>query len=266
MAEVDVEEVLGGLDIARPHINGFENAAIDGEQVRGEAEFRFVETGDHQDFGDMAMIEHRIDGEIVGDLAKAGFEAGFAPGAAHAGLGVADDSGGSIGHAAGDQRLDGEIRGGGITAGVGDQARAGECAGGRIPGAHRPPLESKCGRGVLLLVPARICGGVAQAKGAAEIDDLGAGVEHGGREFHGDFGRRGEEHDGQAFGADGIGSARRAARLRMVDGRGAASLILPVFEKDGFSLGMGGEEADEFGAAIAAEADDACLIFIHHSE
>ena len=117
-----------------------------------------------------------------------------------------------------------------------------------------------------LFVPARVGGGVGQAEGAAEIDDLGAGVEHGRREFHGDFGRRGEENHVQAFGADRIGGAGGARRLGVVDGDGALALILAVFEQDGLGLGMGGEEADEFLTAVAAEADDACLIFIHQSE
>ena len=213
----------------------------------------------------MAMIEHRIDGEIVGDFAKTGFEASLAAGAAHAGLGVADDSGGSIGHAACDQRLDGEIRGRGITAGIRDQARGANSLAAEL-GETVDGLGEQVRRGVLLFVPARIGGGVAQAESAAEIDDLGAGVEHGGREFHGDFGRRGEEYDGQTFGANGVRSTGRAAGLRMIDGRRASALILAVFEEDGLGLRMGAEEADEFGAAVAAEADHACLIFIHCSE
>jgi hypothetical protein len=52
----------------------------------------------------------------------------------------------------------------------------------------------------------------------------------------------------------------------MIDGRRAASLILPVFEEDGFGLGVGVEEADEFGTAVTVEPDNACLIFIHYSE
>jgi hypothetical protein len=52
----------------------------------------------------------------------------------------------------------------------------------------------------------------------------------------------------------------------MMDGRGAGCRILPVFEEDGFGLGMGVEEANEFSTAVAVEADDACLIFIHYSE
>ena len=231
----------------------------------GEGELRFIESGDHQHFGHMAVIEHRINREIVGDLAKAGFEAGFAPGAAHAGFGVADDSGGSIGHAAGDQRLNREIRGGGITAGVGNQARGANALAAEL-GQSVDRLGQQLRRGVLLLVPARIRGGVAQAESATEIDDLGPGIEQSRREIHGDFGRRGEKHDGQAFGAHGIRSGRSAARLRMIDGRGPASRILTMFQQDGLNVGMRAEQADEFGATIPAEADDACLIFIHHSE
>ena len=36
-----------------------------------------------------------------------------------------------------------------------------------------------------------------------------------------------------------------------------------MFEEDGLGLRMGGEEAEELGAAVAVEADDADLIFIH---
>jgi hypothetical protein len=265
MAQVDIEELFGGLDIAHPHVDGFEDAAFYGQQVRGEAEFRLVEAGDHQDFGDVAMIEHRIDGEVVGDFAEAGLEGGLAPGAAHAGLGVADDSGGSIGHPGCDQRLNGKVRGRGVTAGIRDQASGANSLAAEL-GKPIDGLREQLRRGVLLLVPARIGGGVAQAEGAAEIDHLGPGVEHGGRQFHGDFGRRGEEHDRQFFGANGVRSTGRAARLRLVDRRGSAALILPVFQEDGLGVGMGGQQAEEFSATVAVEADDADLIFIHRCE
>lgn len=52
----------------------------------------------------------------------------------------------------------------------------------------------------------------------------------------------------------------------MIDGRRAAALILAVFQEDGLGLGMGVEEAEEFGAGVAAETDDADLIFIHRCE
>ena len=262
VAEVDVEKIFGGLDTSRAHIDGFEDAAIDGEQMGGKGELRLIETGDHQHFSNVPMIEHRVDGEIIGDLAEAGFETGLAPGTAHPGLGVADDAGGSISHAGGDQGLNGEIRGGGVTAGVSYQACASDALAAEL-GKSVDGLGEQLGRGVLVLVPARIGGGVAKAEGAAEIDDFGAGVEHGGREFHGNFRRRGEEHDVQAFGANGVRRTRRAAWLRVMDGRGRDGLILTVFEEDWLGVRVSGEEAEEFGAAVAAEANDACLIIIH---
>jgi hypothetical protein len=265
VTEVNVQEIFGGLDIARADIDGFENPPIDGKQVRGEGELRFVQTGDHQDFGDVAMIEHRIDGEVVGHLAETGFEAGFAPRAAHAGFGVADNSGGSIGRTAGDQRLNGEIGGRGITAGIRDQPRGTDALAAEL-GEAVDRFGEQLGSGVLLFVPMRIRGGVREAEGAAKIDDLGAGVEHSGREFHGDFRWRGQEDDRQAFAANGFCIAGNTAGLRMIDGRGTASLILAVFQEDGFGLWMRGQQAEEFGTAVAAEADEADLIFIHRSE
>jgi hypothetical protein len=42
----------------------------------------------------------------------------------------------------------------------------------------------------------------------------------------------------------------------MIDRRRMASLILAMFEEDGFGLGMCGEQAEEFGATVAVEADN----------
>jgi hypothetical protein len=39
-----------------------------------------------------------------------------------------------------------------------------------------------------------------------------------------------------------------------------------MFKEDGLRVGMGGEETDELGAAVAVEADDADLIIIHRCE
>jgi hypothetical protein len=52
----------------------------------------------------------------------------------------------------------------------------------------------------------------------------------------------------------------------MVDRSRPASRILPMFQQDWLDVGMRAEQANEFGAAVPAEADDAHLIFIHHSE
>jgi hypothetical protein len=57
-----------------------------------------------------------------------------------------------------------------------------------------------------------------------------------------------------------LGGPRTVERLR------AAGGIPPMFEEDGFSVGMRGQETDEFGAAIAGKAGQTYLIFIHRTE
>ena len=264
-AAVNVEQLLAGFDIARAQVNGLQNSPIDGNQVSGETELGLIQTGDHQDLGHVAVIEHRIDRKIPGDFAEAGAEASLAPGAAHARLGVADDSRGAIDRSSGDQRLDGEIGGGGIATGIRDQARAAN----PLPAEFGKPVDGfgkKAGRGVLFFVPALVGSGVVQSESPAEIDDFCAGVEHGGRKFHGNSGRSGEEDHVQAFGSNSVPSAGNAAMLRMVQRLGAPAGILAMFQKDGVSMGVGVKEADQFGTAIAGEAGDADLIFIHRLE
>jgi hypothetical protein len=56
------------------------------------------------------------------------------------------------------------------------------------------------------------------------------------------------------------------AELRLVEKLRAVPLILAVLEEDGFGVGVGMEEAEEFGTAIPGEAGDADLIFIHRTE
>ena len=79
-------------------------------------------------------------------------------------------------------------------------------------------------------------------------------------------GRRSEEDDGQAFGANSARSARDSTGLRMIDRLRAVGLILAMFEENWFGVRMMPKQADEFGTAIAVEADNADFIFIHHSE
>jgi hypothetical protein len=55
-------------------------------------------------------------------------------------------------------------------------------------------------------------------------------------------------------------------RLGVIDGGRGGALILTVFEDDGLRVGMGVEEAEELGAGVAGEADEADLIFIHRCE
>ena len=108
-----------------------------------------------------------------------------------------------------------------------------------------------------LLVPGGIALGRAQAEGAAQVDDLGAGAQHGRREFHGDVGRSGEKDDSDPFGAHGVGSAReRYARAGAPRMREVSAGVLPMFQQDRGNLGMAVQNPDEFRSAVAAMADD----------
>ncbi len=110
---------------------------------------------------------------------------------------------------------------------------------------------------MVFLVPARVGGGIAQAESPAEIDDLGAGVEQGGCEFHGDIGGRGKKHEREFLGLHGLGRGGNAA-----DGFGGERLrvrrgILAMFEQHRLGVRVVVEQADEFSATVATEADDA---------
>ena len=103
---------------------------------------------------------------------------------------------GAVDHAGFHQRPDGQIGGGRIAAGIGDQARAGDA-----PAAEFRQSVDGLGEQFRLrvgfLVPGGVVLGSAEAEGAAQIDDAGAGVEHDGRQFHGDFGGSGQENNGK---------------------------------------------------------------------
>jgi hypothetical protein len=68
------------------------------------------------------------------------------------------------------------------------------------------------------------------------------------------------------LGANSVGSAGDSAGLRLVERLRAVPLILAVLEEYRLGVGMGLEEADEFGTTIAGEAGDADVIFIHRTE
>ena len=111
------------------------------------------------------------------------------------------------------------------------------------------------GLGVSLLIPGGVSGGSAQAEGAAEVDDAGAGGEEGGGQFHGNVGGGGQEDDGDAFGADGFGAAREAGRGRC-GGVGVGAGGFAVVEEDRLYMRMPSQDAGKFGSAIAAITDD----------
>ncbi len=107
-----------------------------------------------------------------------------------------------------------------------------------------------------VLVPVRISFGIAEAEGAAEIDDFGAGFEESWSDFDGSFGRRAEKYEVELLLADCIGGGRdrfwlgRSQRLRAIGGIGA------VFEENDFDSGVVSQDAEKLGAAVPAETDD----------
>lgn len=227
-----------------------------GEELRGEAELGLFKAGVHEDFRDVAVIEDGVRGEVFGDLAEAGLEAGFAAGAADTAFGVADDARGTVDDTGPGEGREGEAGSGGIAAWVRDEAGvAGLVAvefGDGVDGLGEEVLG-----GVLFLVPAEVAGSVAEAEGGAEIDDTGAGVEDGAGQLHGYIVGCGEEDDGEAFGLDRFGGGGGAGGAFVAAGEGAVLGIGAVFEEDGLGVGVMFEDADEFGTGVAAEADDA---------
>ncbi len=63
-----------------------------------------------------------------------------------------------------------------------------------------------------------------------------------------------------------IRCAGRGGGWIAADRLGALSGILPMFEEYGIDMRMAVEEAYQFRAAVASEADDACFIIIHRYE
>ena len=92
MLFVDGEQVFHAGDSRGAEVDGLQDAAVERQKLRGEAELVFFEARDLQHFRHVAMVEDGVRREVFGDLAEAGFQAGLASGAADAGFGVADDA------------------------------------------------------------------------------------------------------------------------------------------------------------------------------
>ena len=114
---------------------------------------------------------------------------------------------------------------------------------------------------MLRLVPTQVDFRSAQAKSAAEVDDFDAAAEHGGREFHGDLGRRRQEHCAQALGGGRIGRARND-RVAVRQGRNILG-IGPVLHQNGLRVRVAFEDANRLRAAIPPEPYDAYLVPVH---
>jgi len=108
-----------------------------------------------------------------------------------------------------------------------------------------------------LAVPLGVVLGSAEAKGAGEVDDPCAGGEQGRRKFHGNFRSSGQEDDGKSLGLYGFRSAGQMNRAGLAANGGRGVTILAMVEEDGLDRRVMGEQADEFGAAIAGVSHDA---------
>ena len=228
-------------------IEGFENAAINGNELGGEAEFVLFEAGSLENFWHMTVMENGIDREVVGDFTKAGVQRGLAAGAADAGLGVADNAAGAINDSGFDQRAKGQIGGRGVAAGVGDKT------GPRDLGAVEfretvDGLFEEFRAGVGSAVPSFVTGGSLEAKSAAEIDNPGAGFEQPGSGLERNLRRSGEE-DGVEMGfADGFRDERNSVK------RGGRDGWFAMIQQNRIKSGMLAQELDEFDTAIACVA------------
>ena len=226
-------------------VNGFEDAAINGDQLSGEAELGFFEIGILKDFGDVAVVEERVGREVFGDLAEGGLLAGLTASAGDATLGIANYTGVEMDGTGVDERPDRQIGGGGVAAGVGNEAgvldgvaiELGQTVGGFL----------KKGRGgVRFFVPAGVVFGSAEAESAGQIDDLGSGGKEICGEFHGSFWRSGEEDNGEIVVFD-----RLAA-----EGSGSWAFGT-VFERNTRDKTVAVKDLDQFVAGITPETDDA---------
>src|ERR1019366_1725167 len=118
---VDGENFSGRHGFDRAEIKRFQNAAIEGQQLGGETEFRLLEAAGEQHFRHVAVVEHRVRRKIFRRFAKTCLEGWLAARAANAALGIADDAPFAVDNARFQQRPDGEIRRRWVAAGVGDQ-------------------------------------------------------------------------------------------------------------------------------------------------
>ena len=256
---VPVSGFVDGKEIGRlveADVDGFENAAVSGNQLRGERELRLGKTGVLEDFRDMAVMEDRVGREVLGRFAEVSLEGGLAAGAGDAGLGVADDAGGEIEDPGLDEGTESEIGGGGVAAGIGDEAGAADLVAVELGKTVDGGGEQVRGDG-RFFIPALVDIGSAEAEGTGEVDDAEAGVEEGGGQIDGDFVRSGEEDGGELVARGGGGSGFEAEGAGVSARAGTVSGVRAMVEQDGFAIGMVREKADEFGPGVAAKADDA---------
>ena len=99
----------------------------------------------------------------------------------------------------------------------------------------------------------------AEAEGSAEVDHAGPGVEHGPGEFHGDFGRGGEEDQSDAGVLDGLPCRGDGGRSFRVSNGRAVGMVVAMLQQERFDARVMLQNSNEFRPAIAAMSDDADL-------
>ena len=243
-------EVYGLLGHGEPEINGRENAARNGEQMRGELDLRGGKRKLLEQLAGVAMAEDGVGREIVCGVHEVGLVGGLLAGAADAAFGVADDAVVEIDEAGAEKRRKREDNGRGVAAGVGNEARRGNLVAMKLRRAvNGLGLEGGGERGIGVgeLVDGAV-GGVMQAPGTAEIDDLDAAFEPGRSPFPRGFVGQGEKDDVDAGVLDEV-PAKRADRGKGLSAP-AGELGVKLFKRDAAEGGLVGNAAEEEGRGV----------------
>jgi hypothetical protein len=265
----DCGGVGGGVEL---QVEGGEDAARDGQQVGRELDLAGGQMKLLEHLAGVTVAEDGVGGEVVGGVHEVGVGGGGFAGSADAGLGVADDAVVEVDEAGLEERSEGEDDGGCVAAGVGDEARGADLVAMQL-GAAVDGLGLQHGGllrvGVVKFVDGAV-GGLVEAPGAAEVDDADAALDGLGRPLAGLLMRCGEEED---FGA-GVGDAVPAEGMDLMGfaAAGFGEVRVQVFEVSGAEFGVAGateeagrrcgearmvqEQAAEFAAGVAADADD----------
>ena len=186
-----------GSVVLQADVDGGQNSARDGQQMRGELDLVRGEVKLLEQLAGVAMAEDGVGGEIVGRVHEVGLGGGGFAGAADSGLGVADDAVVEIDEAGLNEGSQGEDDGGGVAAGVGDEACVGDLVAvefGAAVDGFGLEVGGVLGVGVVEFVDGAV-GAVLQTPCAAEVDDLDAPLDGFGNPLAGLLVGSGEEED-----------------------------------------------------------------------
>src|SRR5262249_52110915 len=120
---VDAEQVVGAGNAGRPEVDSFQNAAIERQELRREAEFALLEPGDLQYLRHMPVHQYRVRRKVLRYRGEDVLGRRLVPGPANTALGVTNDAGSAIHHASLHKRADREVRRGRIATWIREQPR-----------------------------------------------------------------------------------------------------------------------------------------------